>query len=89
MMLSKFIKEKRKSAGLTQDDLAKKAGVGLRFVRELEQGKETLRMDTVNQVLKLFGSELGPVQLDLNHIHEQANASDETDATVIPRNKKA
>ena len=61
MKLQKFIKEKRKSTGLTQPELAEKAGVGLRFVRELEQGKESLRMDKVNQVLKLFGHELGPV----------------------------
>jgi len=45
----------------TQEDLAKKAGVGLRVVREMEQGKATLRMDKVNQVLALFGSELGVV----------------------------
>ncbi len=61
MSLSDFVKQKRKSVGLTQPELAEKAGVGLRFVRELEQGKETLRMDKVNQVLQLFGSELGPV----------------------------
>lgn len=46
---------------MTQIDLARKAGVGLRFVRELEQGKPTLRMDKVNQVLRLFGKRLGPV----------------------------
>lgn len=40
---------------LTQEELAQKAGVGLRFVRDLEQGKQTLRMDKVNQVLALFG----------------------------------
>jgi len=61
MQLSEFVKEKRKMANLTQPELAQKAGVGLRFVRELEQGKETLRMDKVNQVLKLFGHELGAV----------------------------
>jgi y4mF family transcriptional regulator len=64
MHLRNFIKEKRAQAGLTQPELAEKAGVGLRFVRDLEQGKETLRMDKVNQVLKLFGSELGPVNLN-------------------------
>lgn len=58
--LSKYIKEKRKEFGLTQLDLSQKSGVGLRFVRELEQGKETLRLDKVNQVLALFGSELVP-----------------------------
>lgn len=58
--LSKFIKEKRKEYGLTQVDLSQKSGVGLRFVRELEQGKETLRLDKVNQVLALFGAEMMP-----------------------------
>ena len=58
--LSKYVKEKRKEYGLTQVDLSQKSGVGLRFVRELEQGKETLRLDKVNQVLALFGSEMIP-----------------------------
>ncbi len=58
--LSKYVKEKRKVYGLTQVDLSQKSGVGLRFVRELEQGKETLRLDKVNQVLSLFGSEMLP-----------------------------
>jgi y4mF family transcriptional regulator len=60
-LISHFLKEKRKSLNLTQEELAKKAGVGLRFIREMEQGKTTLRMDKVNQVLKLFGSELQPM----------------------------
>jgi y4mF family transcriptional regulator len=60
MDLTSFVKQKRKVAGLTQPELAEKAGVGLRFVRDLEQGKQTLRMDKVNQVLKLFGYVLGP-----------------------------
>ncbi|GMQ29175.1 helix-turn-helix transcriptional regulator [Algoriphagus confluentis] len=59
-----FLKEKRKSVGLTQEELAAKAGVGLRFVRDLEQGKETLRLDKVNQVLILFGKQVGVVDLD-------------------------
>ena len=59
-VLAKYVKEKRKEFGLTQVDLSQKAGVGLRFVRELEQGKETLRLDKVNQVLKLFGSQMLP-----------------------------
>jgi y4mF family transcriptional regulator len=62
MNLSSFVKQKRNSSALTQPELAEKAGVGLRFVRELEQGKETLRLDKVNQVLKLFGYEMGPVK---------------------------
>jgi y4mF family transcriptional regulator len=62
--LRDFIKQKRKALKLTQADLADKAGVGLRFVRELEQHKTTLRMDKVNDVLYLFGYELGPVPLN-------------------------
>jgi y4mF family transcriptional regulator len=61
-----FVKERRKSLGLTQEDLSFKAGVGLRFVRELEQGKESLMIDKVNQVLSLFGHELGPVPTERN-----------------------
>ena len=57
-----FIKEKRKQLKLRQSELEARAGVGLRFVRELEQGKESVRMDKVNQVLALFGSELGVIQ---------------------------
>ncbi len=64
MALSKTIKEKRKLAKLTQPELAQKAGVGLRFVRDLEQGKETVRLDKVNQVLKLFGLEVGAVKIN-------------------------
>lgn len=62
--LSKFVKKKRKSLKLTQEDLSFKAGVGLRFVRDLEQGKESLQMDKVNQILSLFGHELGPVLIE-------------------------
>jgi y4mF family transcriptional regulator len=62
MKLNEFVKEKRNAARLTQPEMSEKAGVGLRFVRELEQGKETLRMDKINQVLKLFGYEMGPVE---------------------------
>lgn len=62
MQLGDFVKGMRKSMKLTQPELAEKAGVGLRFVRELEQGKETLRLDKVNQVLQLFGYEVGAVK---------------------------
>lgn len=61
MLLNEFVKERRKQASLTQPELAVKAGVGLRFIRDLEQGKETLRLDKVNQVLQLFGHQIGPV----------------------------
>ena len=60
--LSQQVKALRKQYGLTQEDLSYKSGVGLRFVRDLEQGKKTLRMDKVNTVLALFGKELGIVE---------------------------
>jgi y4mF family transcriptional regulator len=66
MKLGEFVKAKRNAVKLTQPELAEKAGVGLRFVRELEQGKESVRLDKVNQVLKLFGSQVGPVALTSN-----------------------
>ena len=66
MQLNEFVKEKRRLAKLTQPELAEKAGVGLRFLRELEQGKETLRLDKVNQVLKLFGCQVGAVPVNRN-----------------------
>ncbi len=59
MSISNNIKTMRKAAGLTQADVARRAGVGLRFIRELEQGKHTVRLDKVSQVLDLFGCELG------------------------------
>ena len=59
--ITSFIKEKRRQLKLTQPELAERAGVGLRFLRELEKGKETVRVDKVNQVLALFGRELGVV----------------------------
>ncbi len=60
--IASFVKEKRKKLKLTQVELAEKAGVGIRFIRELEQGKETLQLNKVNQVLRLFGQEAGPVK---------------------------
>lgn len=66
MTLREFVKEKRSANNLTQPELAEKAGVGLRFVRELEQGKESLRLDKVNHVLMLFGYQVGAVPVQRN-----------------------
>jgi y4mF family transcriptional regulator len=62
--IGEFIKIKRKEAGLTQEEFAIRAGLGLRFVRELEQGKETVRLDKVNQALAMFGMEAVPGRRD-------------------------
>ena len=56
--IASFVKYHRKKLGLTQAELASKAGVGIRFIREIEQGKETLQLNKVNQVLDLFGFSL-------------------------------
>lgn len=62
MKLAEQVKKLRKAAGVTQEELATRCGVGLRFVRELEQGKTTVRTDKVNQVLSLFGYHLEAVR---------------------------
>lgn len=70
-----FVKERRKALGLTQRDLADRAGLGLRFVRELEQGKESLRLDKVNQVLCLFGHRMEPVPFRIKVDDEESGDS--------------
>ena len=60
--IAEFVKKNRKAAGLTQKELAIRSGLGLRFVRELEQGKETVRMDKVNVALGMFGMEAAPAR---------------------------
>lgn len=64
--ISLFIRFQRKKLGITQEKLAKKAGVGIRFIRELEQGKKSVQLDKVEQVLHLFGFELSPSKQRLN-----------------------
>ena len=55
-----FLKKNRKAAGLTQEEFAMRSGLGLRFIRDLEQGKETVRMDKVNAALAMFDMEAVP-----------------------------
>lgn len=62
--IAEFIKTNRKEAGLTQEEFAIRSGLGLRFVREHEQGKETVRMDKVNEALAMFGMEAVPGRKD-------------------------
>lgn len=66
MDIGKKIKQLRKSAKLTQVELAERVGVGLRFIRELERGKPTVRMDKVNQVLEFFGYHIEVVRNEKN-----------------------
>jgi y4mF family transcriptional regulator len=61
-----FVKSKRKELGLTQKEFALRSGLGLRFVRDLEQGKTTVRLDKVNQALAMFSAELVP-ERTMNH----------------------
>lgn len=60
-VIAEFVKERRKEAGLTQQEFAERAGVALTVVRKIEQGKTNLNMDKVNLVLRMFGHELAAV----------------------------
>ncbi|MCX5781570.1 MAG: type II toxin-antitoxin system Y4mF family antitoxin [Elusimicrobia bacterium] len=64
MEIGKKIKELRKEAGLTQREFATRVGLGLRTIRDLEQGKKSARMDKVNQILAFFGYHLEAVKND-------------------------
>ena len=60
--IAEFVKKSRKEAGLTQEEFAMRSGLGLRFIRDLEQGKTTVRMDKVNVALGMFGMEAAPAR---------------------------
>ena len=62
--IAEYIKENRKAAGLTQEEFAMRAGLGLSFVRKLEQGKRSLKLDKVNQALYMFGMEAVPGKIE-------------------------
>ena len=62
--IAEYIKTSRRAAGLTEEEFAARSGLGLRFVRELEQGKETVRMDKVNVALGMFGMEAVPGKIE-------------------------
>ena len=64
--LSTTVKMLRKQYNLTQEELSLKSGVGLRFVRDLEQGKKALRLDKVNQLLDFFNYEVVATQKNNN-----------------------
>ena len=69
--IAAFIRESRKAAGLTQEEFAMRSGLGLRFVDELEQGKETVRLDKVNQALAMFGMEAVPGRIETRQEGDQ------------------
>ena len=62
--IAEFVKNSRRAAGLTQQEFALRSGLGLRFVRELEQGKDTVRMDKVNTALAVFGMQAVPGKIE-------------------------
>ena len=70
--LIEFLKERRRTMGLTQKALADRAGVGLRFIRDLEQGKKSIRLDKVNQLLALFGCRMEPVAFRMDGNDEKS-----------------
>ena len=71
--LAEFVKEKRKEADLTQEEFAERAGVALTVIRQIEQGKENLNLEKANQVLKMFGHELAPLNSkELNQKQKKA-----------------
>lgn len=61
--LDVFVKERRKAAGLTQEEFADRTGVALTVIRKIEQGKTNLNMDKVNLILEMFGHRLVPVNI--------------------------
>jgi len=74
--LDAFVKDKRKEAGLTQEEFAEKAGVALTVIRKIEQGKSDLQLEKVNQVLKMFGHVLAPVSIKLLSITNNEKSGD-------------
>ena len=69
MSIAEFVRTKRKALKMTQVILADRAGVGLRFIRDLEQGKTTLRLDKVNQVLDMFSAQAVPGEIERDYTY--------------------
>lgn len=62
--IARYVKENRRKLGMTQEEFSIRSGLGLNFVRDLEQGKETVRMDKVNQALAMFSKQAVPGEMD-------------------------
>jgi y4mF family transcriptional regulator len=71
--IDQFLKDKRKETRLTQQELAEKSGVALTVIRKIEQRKENLNLEKVNQVLKMFGHVLAPVSIKVLKDSEENN----------------
>lgn len=61
--LKDFVKKRRNALKMTQETLANKSGIGLHFIRDMEQGKQSLNLQKVNQVLFMFGAKMTPVPI--------------------------
>lgn len=72
--ISAFVREKRKEIGLSQPAMAREIGVGVRFYKELEMGKESLKMDIVNKVIRYFGAELIPNKIDIENTNTEGKS---------------
>ena len=64
LKIGNFVKQRRKQIGLDQKEFAEKAGVALTVIRKIEQGKTNLNLDSVLQVLKMFGCTLDVVKIN-------------------------
>ena len=72
--LAEFVKERRKQVGLTQEEFSNRSGIALTVIRKIEQGKTNLNLDSVNQVLAMFGHEMVPVDsrsIDSNNKNDE------------------
>lgn len=78
MTIGEYIKFRRRQAGLTQEEFAFRSGLGLRFVRDLEQNKPTVRLDKVNQALAMFGMRAGPVPAQRKQPELEGGGNDTT-----------
>ncbi len=69
--IGSYVRQRRKANGLSQTQLAELAGVGVRFISDLENGKPTVRLESTEAVLKVFGKRLGVVDLEPGPLHEE------------------
>jgi y4mF family transcriptional regulator len=56
--ISLFVRNRREELGYTQEELASRSGVSVRFLKEFERGKPTARLDKISELLDFLGAEL-------------------------------